>query len=688
LGDLGFCYGGNEIGHQWSSGHPKYSFEETEGKLKRVKELSGPTTCAHIKGINPSGCAGCAFGSSTPLEAGRRPVLQHSEEVVHVSEAASDMEYPLPDFAIEGLSQWQFKNGGLYYCVQETNKAPLDVKVASFPVRISSIHTGEINRDKHFYVFQHRTPQGGWKDVIIKPSQVYGQAVVGTMADLGVDVRDPIKFQLYVKDSVENIKQKRKMETSYEQFGWKGDKFLYGDRLYGAEGWEPVALAPTLRQRAQWLCPTPGGSLEGWKQAVDNLMGRGSEGMSFTVLASFASVLMPLFDVDEGGAVINLMTRHSGAGKTTSLSGARSVWAADPRALELVNIDTRVSKAISLGMLCNLPCLYDEFDTKDPYVVRDFMEMFTSGRDKMRGAADATIIQNAASWRMLLIAANNSSIQESIVSYGKSEAPALRVLEFPVESSGTLKPSALMELAKKLNANAGWAGEEFISYLVQPGVKDWVRNKLMSLMNEITEKYKFQKEHRFWVRTLAAIGCASIIVKELQLVTFSPERVMQWALDYFSSQSHTLRSTPASMVEHLAAFLNDNVSSTLTMPGPAEGRTLMTPVGDRPKNKVNIRIEVKGSTCYVSIATLRKWLQDNADGGFKELTRELSYKRILIDDNKYKVLTAGTEIEGGQVKCLMFDIGHPGFTGLLREAKEIVRHDDRIVKLTRGIKHA
>src|SRR6185312_6408870 len=440
LGVLGFCYNGNETAHKWSSVHPNYDKTLTEKQLKRVKELSGPTTCAHIKGINPSGCIGCSFGSSTPLEAGRSRT--DFRETDATSAAPSSMETSLPDFAIEGLSQWQFKHGGLYYCVQETNKAPLDVKVASFPVRISSIHTGEINKDKHYYVFQHRTPQGGWKDVIIKPSQVYGQAVVGTMADLGVDVRDPIKFQLYVKDSVEYIKQKRKMETSYEQFGWKGDKFLYGERLYGPEGWEHVALAPTLRQRAQWLCPTPGGSLEGWKQAVDNLMGRGSEGMSFTVLASFASVLMPLFDVDEGGAVINLMTRHSGAGKTTSLCGARSVWAADPRALELVNIDTRVSKAISLGMLCNLPCLYDEFDTKDPYVVRDFMEMFTSGRDKMRGAADATIIQNAASWRMLLIAANNSSIQESIVSYGKSEAPALRVLEFPVESSGTLKPSA------------------------------------------------------------------------------------------------------------------------------------------------------------------------------------------------------------------------------------------------------
>lgn len=685
LGVLGYTYGGDSKAHEWSNGHPNYSFQETEGKLKRVKELSGPTTCARIKSLNPKGCEGCAFGQSTPLEAGRKtwvPISQYRSEV----EAPTAMEDALPDFAVEGHSEWRFKEGGLYYCIQSTKGEPVEVKLSSFPVRVSSVHYGEINRDKHYYVLQHHSPKEGWKDVIVKPSQLYGQGIVGAMADLGVVVHDPIKFQLYLKDSVDRIKQKSKMETSFEQFGWKGDRFLYGERLYGPDGWEPAALAPSLRQRAQWLKPTPGGSLEGWKQAVDNLMGRGSEGMSFTVLASFASVLMPLFDADEGGAVINLMTRHSGAGKTTSLSGARSVWSADPRALELVNIDTRVSKALSLGMLCNLPCLYDEFDTKDPYVVRDFMEMFTSGRDKMRGTSDAAIIQNAASWRMLLIAANNSSIQESIIAYGKSEAPALRVLEFPVESSGTMKPAALMELAKQLNANAGWAGEEFISYLVQPGVKPWVRNKLLSLMDEITAKYDFRKEHRFWVRTLSAIACASIIVKELQLVTFSPERIMKWALDYFSGASATVKAAPVSMIEHLASFLNDKVSETLTMPSEAEGRKLFTPIGDKPKNKVNIRIEVKGSKCYVNTSVIRKWLQDNADGGYKELLRELRMKRLLVADDKLKVLTAGTEIEGGQVRCLVFDIGHPQFTGMMREIKEVQKHEENVRRFTQSRK--
>ena len=675
LGVLGFTYDGAKKAHEWSSGHPKYSFQETEGRLKRVKELSGPTTCAHIKGINPSGCVGCAFGSSTPLDAGRRTYSDSiSEQSIPASSEASMVETSLPQFAVEGYSQWQYKDGGLYWCHEDITKKAVEVKLSSFPVRISSVHVGEINHDQYYYHFQHYKPHGGWKDLIVRPSHVHGQSMVSAMADLGIVVHDPVKFNLYIKDSVDSINKKHDAEMSYEQFGWKGDKFLYGDQLYDADGAETAAISPELRLRSQWLRPARGGSLAGWKQAVDNLMGRGSEGMSFTVLASFASVLMPFFEANEGGAVINLMTRHSGAGKTTALSGAMTVWATDPRALELISIDTKVSQGVSLGALCNLPCIYDEFDNKDPEKVREFMVMFTSGRDKLRGNSDATLIHTASSWRMMLLTASNASIADTISSLGRSDAPAMRVLELPVESSGTMKPSELVELSKQLYANAGHAGEAFVRYLVQPDVTDWVREKLRELLDEIYEKCGFQKEHRFWARALAAIGCAALIVEELGLISFSTDRIMKWALDHFSQGAKERVAEPRSMLEHLAAYLNESIGSTLTMPGPSEGRKLFAIVGEKPKSRIHVRIELKGSTCYVEEAPLRKWLEQNAGGGYAELVRDLRRYHMLIGDRVAKTLSAGTEIESGQVRCMVFDIGHPKFSGVIREVEKTVGH--------------
>lgn len=673
LGALGFAYDGSRVAHEWSRGHSKYSFEETEGRLDRVKQLSGPTTCAHIKSLNPKGCEGCAFGSSTPLEAGRQLILQTAlpnflEETSSI-QAPQTPELCMEGMAIEGYSEYKFIKGGLYYVTEGNDNRPSEVKLSSYPVRISSVHVGEINKEQYYYLLQHYKPHNGWHDVVVKPSQMHGQGMMATMADLGVVVHDPTKFLKYIKDSVDSINGKRRAEMSYEQFGWKGsDKFLYGATLYNSGGTEGAAISPELRLRAQWLKPSVSGSLGGWKQAVDCLMGRGSEGMSFTVLASFASVLMPFFEANEGGAVINLMTRHSGAGKSTALAGATTVWASDPRALELITIDTKVSKAITLGALCNLPCIYDEFDNKDPEVVREFITMFTSGRDKMRGNSDATITHTSSAWRMMLLTASNASIAETIMSLGRSDAPAMRILELPVESSGTMKPSELVALSKQLYANAGHAGEAFIQYLVQPGVIEWVRERLNLLLDEIFAECHFSKEHRFWARALAAIGCAAIIVEQLELISFSTDRIMKWALDHFRQNAPIVATKPIPMLELLANYLNDSLGQTLTMPGPAQGRTLFTVVGNVPRSEVNVRIELKGSTCYVAEQPLRKWLESHG-GGYQELIRDLKHSRMLIADKYPKTLTAGTEIQGGQVRCVVFDIGSPKFSGVLREVE-------------------
>lgn len=692
LGVFGFAYDGDRVAHEWSSGHPNYSFNETQGKLDRVKQLSGPTTCEKIKSLNPTLCEGCTFGSSTPLEAGRTlsPVLRpgiHTEDKKG-TETPQEDNVVLEGMAIEGHPEYQFKKGGLYHVTSQTKGTkgpPAEVKLSDQPIRISAVHVGEIEREKYFYHFQHYKPHNGWHDVIVKPSEVHGQTMSATLANHGMVIHDPVRFHMYIKDSVDSLNRKRRAEMSYQQFGWKeGGKFLFGDRLYGPNGCEPAAIHQGLKFRSQWLKPAPGGSLLGWKDAVDNLMGRGSEGMSLTVLASFASVLMPFFDAQEGGAALNLMTRHSGAGKTTALSGALTVWTSDPRALELISIDTKVSKALSLGALCNIPCIYDEFDNKDPDAVHEFFTMFTSGRDKMRGNADATVTLNAASWRMLFITASNASIQDTIMSTGRSEAPAMRVLELPVESSGTMKPSELMDIAKKLYANGGWAGEAFISYLVQPGVVEWVRDKLSELLDEITERGGFKKEHRFWVRALAAIGCAALIVEELGLVSFNTHRIMEWALEHFGQNSKTLKAEPVSMIEHLSAYLNASIGETLIMPGEAEGRRLFAPIGAVPKYRVNIRIEVKNEICYLAIQPLRKWLEANAGGGYTELLRELFKAHMLKDAAIPKTLTVGTEMSSGQVKCVMFDIGHPKFTGFMREVKQEAKHTAIIRKLIDG----
>lgn len=689
VGTLAFVYDGDGVCHEWSSGHPKYSFEETTARLDRVRTLSGPTTCARFKGLNKL-CEGCSFYDSavTPLDS-VRSLAQSIPSSARADTGGIAQETPgapseaiLDGPALEGHKEYIYVHGALTFREAREGDKAIVSTLSAFPVRLASIHTGEITKGQNYYLINHYHPHDGWKDVELKASDLHSQTMVGKLADAGVVIHDPLRFSKFVRDSADVIRKRERTGMAYEQFGWKENDtaFLYGDRLYAPTERPTPAIHEELRGRCQWLRPAPGGSVDGWKQAVDNLMGKGSEGMSFTVLASFAALFMRFLDKTEGGAVIQLVTRHAGAGKSTSLSGALSVWATDKRGLELTTIDTKVSKGKSLGLLCNLPVLYDEFQNKDPAMVREFLIMYTSGRDKLRANTSGQLLTNAISWNNLLITAGNQSMTETIMATNESNAPAARVLELPIESSGEMKQSELITLASVLSNNGGWAGDAFLRYLMLPGVIPWIKDNLLRSIDHVMEQCAFEKEHRFWARTLAATQIAAIIVEKAGLITFSPDRIMDWSFQHFSQKvvSKDARNRERSMLPVLAEYLAEHLDATLTMPGAPERIKRVAPIGEMPRRRVAVRIEVDTETAIIAIKPLRAWLEKHAGGGFNDMVTEAQGVGLLKQSHALRTLTAGTDLHGGQVPCLSVDIGHPAMTGMARAVREAIRGSPQV----------
>lgn len=590
---------------------------------------------------------------------------------------------PPQDGPIEG-TEFSYEAGAVVKHYENTKGDPKKTLVTNYPFQIVSVHTGEIKNDQHHYLMRHYKPHVGWRELDMKASALHGVTLIPTLADVGVVIHEPEAFKQYIRESVDHLHRQEKTRMQFEQFGWKSDNtaFLYGDTLYTHGNKTTTACSSELRHRAQWLKPVPGGSVEGWKQAVDCLFGQGSEGQSFAILASFGAVLMRFLEDNEGGAVISLVTPHSGAGKTTSLAGAYTVWASKDRGLALTTIDTKVSKTIALEALANLPVIYDEFSNKDPAIVREFMVTFTSGRDKMRGTSDGQIIHTAAGWQTMLITASNKSLIDTIMSTGESDAPAFRILEFSVESAGELKPSEAARMKKQMEDNAGWAGDAFLNYLLQPAVLEWTRKRLGMMIDEIYTKGGFKKEHRFWVRALAATGVAASLVEHLGLIAFSPQRIMGWALTHFVSRIEGQREKDASIVT-ISRFLNEHIGETLTTPGPwkaTNGRTEYV-IGDKPKNRVSVRVEIEGERIIIAENVLREWTERRSSLGYRGLLGELKAKGVMLSDRAMMTLTAGTGIKGGQVWSVIIDGGHPALTGMLREAKTTAKDEARIRNL-------
>jgi putative DNA primase/helicase len=64
LGVLAFAEDGEKLAHEWSRGDPRYTWNETQERLDRARQLSGATTCRRFHDLNPQVCDRCKFWSS------------------------------------------------------------------------------------------------------------------------------------------------------------------------------------------------------------------------------------------------------------------------------------------------------------------------------------------------------------------------------------------------------------------------------------------------------------------------------------------------------------------------------------------------------------------------------------------------------------------------------------------------
>lgn len=468
-----------------------------------------------------------------------------------------------------------------------------------------------------------------------------------------------------------------KLTTRYDQFGWKDDDtaFLYGLDLYASNGVSRVVGNDEIQTRCRedWVGPATGGDLDEWKRTINSLFALGCEPQSVSLLASFAAPLMRFQERDEGGAIIHLVTRESGTGKSTALIGAASVWGRR-EGLGLTNDDTKVSKALTLGALGNLPVIYDEMTVRDPEAIRSFVINFTNGRDKMRATRGGEIKHTASTWQTIMISAANTSLVDVLSSTGMTEAPAYRILEFALEIPEGVRHVQGDKLRKSLRANSGTAGQVYLAWLVQPANLAWTKAMLEQITRQTWEKTGLRSEHRFWVRTVAAIAVAGVIVKKLGLVEFSIERIMTWLFDQIGAQPSSAANWA---VNTLAEFLNHNRDSTLAVPRAYVAGEKMRPLQE-PRYQLKIRYEASTGRYLIAATALREWLIEK-EQSYAEMVRSLETTGVVTRKRCQATLGAGTDIPGGQVWCVEVNGTHADLGGIQPIA------EGNVVPLARGL---
>ena len=542
LGVLAWCADGDVYGHEWSAGYEGYTAGETSGRLDRARGLSGATTCAQFHSLNPKTCEACPHWGKikSPISLGREQSGTRATQQTEIRHTSTDIfgkplketqsqtgsarALDLPDLPHD----FYWRDDGALVTKSDNGKGAVDIVISRYSIFLDSVQTGEV-RGEFNLIFRQRLPERGWIQISLSAKNVFGHGSVAELADRGANIHEHGHFVRYVRGAIDLFYGANKLSMRYDQFGWKQDDnaFLYGLDLYGPAGTTRVMGNDELQVRCKedWVGPCKGGDLEGWKQGVNALFAVGCEPQSVALLASFAAPLMRFQERDEGGAIIHLVTRESGTGKSTALIGAASVWGRR-EGLGLTNDDTRVSKALTMGALGNLPVVYDEITLRDPDAIRQFVINFTNGRDKMRATRMGEIRHTASTWQTILISAANSSLVDALSVQNNPEAPAYRIMEFALEVPREYSQGD--RLRKALRNNSGHAGQFYLEWLVQPANLAWTKAALAQVTQQVWDTTGFKSEHRFWVRTLAAIAVAGVIVKKLGLVEFSIERIMAW----------------------------------------------------------------------------------------------------------------------------------------------------------------
>ena len=647
--------GGTQLAHTLSSGDDRYTEKRTDDYLERLGKLDGPLGCNYFNDNNPGVCTSCQWWKRIKNPAMLGHVRQ--PDIAPIVVAEETLPQPPRHFAYEGDD-----NSLVFQQGRDAQGKHLPVTITQYPLYVDMVSEGESKLD-HSLTFKHHIPAKGWDTLTIKQSELWGPNGLRVLHDHGVVVHERDLFHKFVRHSIDEH-HKRKLHVRYDQYGWKLNGFLF-NKLYVPDGQVlEVPISEELQIRNRWIGPgvgtkgNPAAGLERWKNAANKLFAAGCEAQSVAMLCGFGAPLMHFIGIhDEGGAILSLACASS-KGKTVALEGAASVWGL-VKGLRLINEDNRITKYLTLAAMGHLPVIYDEIDTRDPVFVRQLVQNFTVGRDKMRANTSGQIEHRLSEWQTIMLTAGNASLVDALAQGNEADAMAYRVLELQTDIPEYLKDVLGEKLRVELELNSGFAGDIYARYLAAN--PEQIRGLMEQVRDMWHAKLRLPEKYRFWRRLLSCVTVAGVLVRHLNLLDLSIDRINLWLYNTVMEKAGgpVAARDMEWQTRELAAFVASMAAHTLTVAGTWEKNKAMRPI-TTPRDGVLARYETGSKRFTVSVTEIKRYAGERALA-WEEWRKWLTEKGI-IGEMKKITLVAGTEIAGAQLRCYEIDLNHPLMT--------------------------
>lgn len=521
--------------------------------------------------------------------------------------------------------------------------------------------------NKESYVFEAYHPHNGWHQFQVKREEFESPAWIGIMGSNCCDIIQPKIYKQYVHAAAIEMKGQKMDAIRYEQFGWKDNysAFLVGNALIKKGGAAEYAYGDEhLEPRMRGMKLIPNSALQAWSSAANRLFAPGFEAHGFGLIASFAAPLMAFVcGATDGGAVLALHTTGSGFGKSNVLQAIASVWGSYD-SLGISGSDTENAMFNIISKACHLPAYIEELGKTDPVKETNFLKRYVNGKDKNRSRRDGSVEYKNTRFQNILISASNHSLAD-ILRMGGDQGAMARVFEINVgmpEDKEAFKEFS--KLCATLLENHGHAGRAYIYALMQPGVLDWARRELDSLVLQYIKLLETSAKDRYIIYLIAACKIAAKLVNAAGILSFDTDRVMQWAMGH--ANARVKENGFDSSIEILNQFINENMTDCLVLEGPFVSKKPAVVIR-HPRNKVIMRLEKSNGKLFVPAQTLRKWFdKNNAHGG--TVQRDLQKAGILKNYLRQMTLGAGTDYPHARLICWEIDMHQPEVSGMLAMA--------------------
>jgi len=643
------CQDSTKAANIISQGHPDYSAEATERKMKGIK---GPHACSEFELNNPEGCKGCPHKGkiTNPLALG--------QTIKKAKASTAGIKYRSP-------YAWG-ENGGIYVLNEDGEGAQF---VYEYDFYIEQRMTDPTDGDVAIAVVH--LPKDGQRKFTIKNEQLDSRELTKVLAHNGIlsDRKTTPYLHKYVIDSIKSLSTEKGADKMRVQFGWADNHtaFIVGEsevRVDGVYHSPPSSVTATYSDYLQ-----PRGSYDKWKEVFNMYNRPGLEMHAFAALSGFGSILLNF--TGQKGAIINLVHPKAGTGKTTILRMANSI-AGDPELLLGTPDDTVTGRINKLGTLNNLVNTIDEMTNIEDKDIGKFAYAASQGRGKEKAHFHMNANRkNEITWRNITLSSSNASFYQKLMNSKNSpDGELMRILEFSigyqdVNIISTAEGKAMFD--HQLSQNFGHAVIPFVQYIMSD--PEHAKNTILNLQAKIDKELRLTQRERNWSAAMAANLAGGILAVEANIIDFEMRRIFQTV----GPEIKTLRETTIAPVSDnfalIGEFINEHAQNILSIDAAADARSgkPKRPYVE-PRGALYIRDEPDTQIVYIASGRLRKFLGDrqvNMDSTIKDLA-----DRGCVIKTHNKNMGKGMAMTTSPTRCVWFDSSHPDFIGTNAIAKE------------------